>query len=801
MSAFRFRLFPGCLPIAIAAIVIGWGITGDSTMSSGRLTTSAPPRVGHPVPDYGRLPLRFEPNVGQAPASIKFLARGNGYNLALLQDGLILNIRSHGVATLADPGIQSHRAPAPRTWRQLSLIPIHAQINPRLYAEQRRESVSNYFLGNDPAQWRRSIPNYAVVRYGQIYPGIDWVIYGNPWQLEYDFVIAPGADPRQIRLKIGGANRISLAANGDLLLNLDSQPLRQLKPLLYQINADGTRRDVDGHYVLDHEQVAFAVGRYDHSIALIIDPAIVYSTYLGGSSGDGANAIAVDSAGNAYVVGYAGSADFPTVNAYQGSKSGAGSAFVSKFNFYGDALVYSTYLGGSADISGATAIAVDSAGDAYVAGYTYAKDFPTSHAFQASLPGYEAAFVTKFNAAGAALVYSTYLGGAACLFPGFGPGNYSADCGSTQANGIAVDGSGNAYVAGWTFSTDFPTVNAIQSGNVGFHAFVTKLNASGSALVYSTYLGGAGFSGIDNANAIAVDSTGAAYVTGETGSPDFPTVSPIQATKRGERAAFVTKFDPSGSALMYSTYLSGSGVDQGAAIAVDDAGHAYVAGSTSSKDFPTVSPLQRENKSGGTAFVAQLNPAGSALVYSTYLGGSGGESANAIAVDSAGDAYVAGSTTSTDFPLGDSLQSTNYASPNGGSNAFISVFNAAGSALEFSTYLGGSDSVPVSCPQPLLAGVPDSAVCYGAGDSASGIALDDSGSIYIAGSADSSDFPTSQSFQSLNNAAANGAPNAFVAKISTQPVTAAGGGGALGWGSIGVLALLLAAQLGYRGRS
>jgi hypothetical protein len=353
---------------------------------------------------------------------------------------------------------------------------------------------------------------------------------------------------------------------------------------------------------------------------------------LGGSGYDQGVAIAVDSSGNAYVTGVTSSTDFPTVNAIQPTyHGGVYDAFVTKINASGSALVYSTYLGGSGLDSG-DSIAVDSSGNAYVTGETSSTDFPTVNAIQPTNHGSDDAFVTKINADGSALVYSTYLGGS----------------GEDWGPGIAVDSFGTAYVTGYTQSTDFPTVNAIQPTNHGSgDAFVTKINADGSALVYSTYLGG---SGNDSGQSIAVDSSGSAYVIGITSSTDFPTVNAIQPTYHGNIDAFVTKINGDGSALVYSTYLGGSGGDQGYGIAADSSGNAYVIGLTDSTDFPTVNAIQPTYHGNIDAFVTKINADGSALVYSTYLGGSGYEQGWRIAVNPFGTAYISGQTCSTNFP-------------------------------------------------------------------------------------------------------------------------------------------------------
>jgi hypothetical protein len=372
--------------------------------------------------------------------------------------------------------------------------------------------------------------------------------------------------------------------------------------------------------------------------------ALVYSTYLGGSDDDYGASIAVDTNGNAYVTGSTYSTDFPIASAFQAATAGGIDVFVTKLDNAGSALVYSTYLGGSGEDRGA-AIAVDTNFNAYVTGSTYSTAFPTLNDLNGGLRGYENAFVTKFNAAGSALVYSTYLGGTAY----------------DEGRGIAVDSSGNAYVTGVTYSLDFPTtVGALELLVGGFEdAFVTKINAAGSALVYSTYLGG---SDDEEGYSIAVDTAGNAYVTGYTSSADFPTANALYYNIKGTEDAFVTKINPAGSALVYSTYLGGSGADKGNAIAVDAVGNAYVAGWTSSSNYPTANAPQASFGGNHDAFVTKINAVGTGVVFSSYLGGSAGDEGYAIAVDVAGNAYVTGITSSANFPTANALYPSNIGS-------------------------------------------------------------------------------------------------------------------------------------------
>src|SRR5437762_855403 len=513
------------------------------------------------VETYGKQPLSLEANVGQTNRQVKFLSRGNGYTLFLTHRGeAVLALRKPAPkadprkpASLASrPGRLKRDAAGTSTVVRMKLVGGNAK--PRAEALGELAGKANYFIGNDPKRWRTNVATYAKVKYEGVYPGVDLVYYGNQGQLEYDFVVAPGVDPNEIRLQFPGAGKLRVDEKGDLLLGSRGEEVRLEKPMVYQ-EVGGERKPVEGRYVLaSANRIGFQLGVYDHSQPLVIDPVLVYSTYLGGSAYGEGDGIAVDGSGNAYVTGLTDSTNFPTLNALQSTFSSNYVGFVTKFNPSGSALVYSTYFGGS-DGGWGRSIAVDASGNAYVTGVTSASNFPTVNALQSTYGGgYNDAFVIKLNPTGSALVYSTYLGGS----------DYD------QAYRIAVDASGNACVTGYTGSTNFPTTaGAFQTtiGGLNQNAFVTKINPSGAALVYSTYLGG---SGEDIGYGIAVDGSGNAYVTGEAGSTNFPsTAGAFQTAIGGYSDAFVSKLNPGGSALVYSTYLGGSGEDSGYGITVD----------------------------------------------------------------------------------------------------------------------------------------------------------------------------------------------------------------------------------------
>jgi hypothetical protein len=780
---------------------------------------------------YGKIPLTFEANQGQADKSVKFLSRGSSYGVYLMGNEAALMLCQPVYSTLRAP---FHRPVSPLGKSavcdvlHMQLAGAKSTVGP--IGEERLQGKVNYFVGSDPAKWLASIPTYAEVRYTSIYPGIDLIFHGNPsadGQLEFDFVIAPHAAPQAIRLRFSGPNHLHLAANGDLLVATANGTFAFRKPLAYQV-VGGQRHPIAGNFApVGRHAVRFQMGRYDRTKPLVIDPVLAFSTFLGGSGdpnaaliGGGAYAIAVDSQGNTYVTGGVYSTNFPvTAGVFQTTDPNANfTSFVTKLNAAGTALVYSTYLGGSGADQG-SAIAVDAAGDAYVAGQTDSTNFPvTAGALQTTSKGAAegtvTGFVAKLSPSGTSLIYSTYLGGS----------TYDG------ATAIAVDAAGEAYVVGQTSSSDFPvTQGAYQTTNNALaaqttNAFVAKLNPAGTALTYATYLGGSGGprmpeggclsaaaapNGIlgwplgnneDGAFAVAVDAAGDAYVAGQALSTDFPvTQGAFQTQSNGAASpstnAFVAKLNPAGSALIYSTYLGGSGLhlcgsatvsasagDAALALTVDSSGDAYLAGVTFSSDFPvTQGAFQTTNRSkltnvyltgplvgGPTGFIAKLNPSGSALLYSTYLGGSGGiinflpffaqylgDQVSGLAIDSSGNAYVTGSTASTDFPVTPGAYQTTNNYPGGavtgsssegadGYNAFVTEINSAGSALVYSTYLGGNGANP---------NVESSEHAVGIGDTSNALALDNSGSVYITGQAQSADFPvTSGAFQTTNPA-------------------------------------------------
>lgn len=653
------------------------------------------------------LPLSFEANVGQLDGRAKFVARQNGADLFFTADGLVLSLQDPAAADLVRRGsAASARGAAPRVIRLSWLGAKLASIA----GLEEMAGKANYLRGSDPAKWRAGISTYRKLKYEHLYPGVDLVFYGNPSRLEYDFVLAPGADPSVLRLGVEGADRVEINDRGELLLSVAGRLVKQEPPRVYQ-RLNGEARYVDGAYALvGSNELAFRLGEYDRKQPLVIDPVIDFSTYVGGSNWDYARGIAVDGSGNAYVIGQTTSINFPVAgDPVQPTFGGAVDAFVLKLSPDSSKVLYSTYLGGSRE-DVAYGVAVDRWGNACITGYTSSPDFPLANAIQPRYGGGEFdAFIVKLNPQGSAFVYSTYLGGS------------DADSG----RGIAVDLDGNAYVVGSTSSRDFPVVNAFQPtfGGPMADAFVARLNTEGNEFFYSTYLGGRLY---DAAFGVTADISGNTYVVGTTGSPDFPTYRGAFSTigggggEFGDFDAFVAKFLWNGS-LIYSTFLGGSNVDQGNAIAVDHWGNVYVTGDTVSRDFPVLNAFQPNWAGSRDAFVAKLNIAGDELLYATYLGGSGMEQGYGIAVEPFfGAASVIGYTTSNDFPISNPIQDTNH----GAEDVFVTTLSPEGTWLPFSTYFGGAGQ-----------------------DIGFGIALDAYGNAYLAGSTSSRDFPTVSSMQ------------------------------------------------------
>jgi hypothetical protein len=753
------KFMPAGWIIAVAVLAI-IGIAGSAGFrahrgSSAKQIAAAPGQApalsaeqrGRVRESLGTLPLAFEANQGQTDPQVKYMARGNGYTVFLTANDTIFALQSGSQSAARSTGkhgfAQEKTTPAPRTKNLTSAIRMHlvgGNARPEIAAGSQLPGVTNYYIGSDRSQWQEGVKQFAGVSYRDVYPGVNMAFHGEQRQLEFDFIVAAGASPAAIHLGISGARKIATDASGNLLLSSAAGDVVMHKPVAYQ-EINGKRQNVAAEFVQEsNNRVAFALGSYDRSRELVIDPALSYATYVGGSAEDEAFAIALDSSGNAYVTGETKSPSFggkpagPTFNVFVTKVNSTGTAFVYTDIFAATGGGTNCSATGTGSCSG-NAIAVDSKGNAYVAGGATA-GFPTLSAFQTTYGGGTLdAFVLKLNPSGTP-VYSTYLGGS----------------GNDYANAIAVDGSGNAYVAGSTRSSDFPLQSAIQSTfNSNNEAFVTKVSSTGSTLSYSTYLGG---SNPNLATGIALDSSNNAYVTGITDSSDFPTTANVvQPTFGGLEDGFVTEVKADGSAWVYSTYLGGSGTDDALAIAVDATDEAYVTGNTNSTNFPTANAAQSAlgGNSATNVFVTKLNAGATALVFSTYYGGTLDDAGTGIALDSFGDAYVTGRTTSSNYPVSSAFQN----SLSGTSDALVTEFSNTGFVV-YSSFLGGTGT-----ENDALSGS-DVQAPVGA------IAVDSTSNAYLAGAtASTTGFPTTAGVVQANYA--GGLADGFVAKVAAAP--------------------------------
>lgn len=622
----------------------------------------------------GNLPLSFEPNVGQTDASVCFMVHAPGTIFYFTPSEVVLDIASqagHNKGPLDNRA--SQRTPQSNTLR---LQFIGANPHTQIEGGASLPGKVNYLIGNDPAKWHTDVSTYEGLTYNSLYPGVDLYYASSNGRLKGTYTVAVGTDPSLIRWRYSGANGISVTQSGDLQVRLDASTpgtspvtVTEHAPVAWQ-EISNKRVPVPVQYTLAADDtVSFTLGSYNTAFPLIIDPTIAYSTYLGGSGTDHGIGVDVDEAGNVYMVGYTNSANFPLASPYQPIyQGGSYDGFVTKLNADGSALVYSTYLGGSSSDMAYT-VSVDNIGNAYVTGPTQSSNFPVLNPIQPNYGGQGDLFVTKLNATGSALLYSTYLGGT------------SLD----EVWNLAVDVAGNAYVTGNTYSTNFPLAYPYQPSLRGIDdAFVTKINPSGSAMIYSTYFGG---TAADAGYGIAADAAGNAYLSGYTLSSNLPLMNPYQATFGGVGDAFITKFNPVGSALIYSSYLGGSGNDVAEGITVDVEGNAYQVGYTYSTNFPVQNPFQPANGGGQDAFITKWSITGAVLLYSSYLGGSGDDGVGYVVVDSNHKASFVGATRSTNFPLANPLQALlrgtqdafiTTVSPQGNALTFSSYFGGSG---------------------------------------------------------------------------------------------------------------------------
>ncbi len=675
------------------AVLAGWNPPLVSSPAAGKTTNPTKQwRSGSAGPFGDR--LVFERNAGQAPPEVTHIARGPGYRLLLgRRSAVFLLGRSSGPPSVVRLELAGARDPS------------------AVEGVGRLPSRSHYFLNGRTTAL--AAPHFTGVRYRRVYPGIDLVFYGRRRDVEFDLVVSPGADPGRIGWRYYGARRVALDGEA-LLVETPAGSLRQHAPVAIQ-EVDGERRRVECRYVLEDGLVRLALGPYRRDLPLVIDPVVTYATYVGGAGADYVTAMAVDSAGYLYLTGYTRSASLPGLNGYQQFNAGLDDVFVAKLSPDGTSLVWVSFLGGAAWDYG-RAIAVDAAGNVYLAGESWSSDYPLT--LDSYRPFCCGVFVTKLDPAGAALIYSTFLG-------------------SGYAKALAVDDAGAVYVGGWTTSAFPTTTGAYQETLRGMEdGFVAKVSPDGAALVYATYVGGGANDRIVD---LALDSSGSVHVAGFTESVDFPvTANAAQAAFGGLRDAFVVTFSAALDALQYAGYLGGSGLDYAASIAVDGVGRAYVAGATESTDFPTAPGSYQVFPSGSApwGFVSALDPLSGALVYSTYFGQRIDNGGIHIAVDGAGSVFLAGTTTADGFPTTpDAFQG----SPAGGRDGFLAQLGASGAEVLFSSRLGGSQD-----------------------DYVHQIGLGPPGSVFITGITRSADFPVTPDAAQTSFA---GAADAFVMRV------------------------------------
>lgn len=722
-----------CLSTSFALVVIrrSTDAKGSGEQNKQSLTSTAnrntDPASAKTMSAYGNLSLAFAPNMGQFDPRVRYASQAANASIYFTPNEIQLVLG---------------KKPS-RVGLQLSFI--GANPSPVILSSGPLGTV-NYLIGNDPAQWHTGIKSYTAIVYKNLWPGIDLKFFGHSGTLKYEFHVAPEADPRKIQLRYAGIEQLSVATDGSLRVKTSLGVLHDSRPFSYQ-EIDGKRVSVASQYSLKEKNYGIAVHGYDSSRPLIIDPSLTYSTFLGGGQADVGLGIVVDGSGSAYITGETGASNFPTtVGAFDetfngGTALGRGDVFVTKLNPSGTAIEYSTYIGGAANDLG-EAIAVDANGNAYVTGWTASTDFPTTPgAFDTTDNTGTDAFLTKLNPSGTALLYSSYLGGSLSGVLGGSAGDFGA--------GIAVDEEGNAYVAGSTDSRDFPTTTGAfdvsYTAGAGSHVFVTKINASGSALIYSTYLGGA--TG-ETAAGIAIDTSGNAFITGTTRSATFPTTAGAYDTTPffGTQEVFVTKLNADGAGLIYSTFLGGSASDQGTDIAIDEAGNAYITGWGNSLNFPTTPGAFDTMGDSGEVFVSKLNTDGATLLYSTYLGGSSNDNSWAIAVDTSGNAFVTGITSSSDFPTTFGAFDSTLS---GVTDAFLTKLNVTGTSVLYSTLLGGFNS-----------------------EDGRALATTAPSTVYLTGRTTSSNFATTAgSFQPTIGGGIGG--DAFILKLTNQPPVAA----------------------------
>lgn len=718
-------------------------------VTAGFCSAQAPAQLGQQANRYNQAALTFEENRGQTDPQVKFLSRAKGYTAFLTASGVVLSVRPKEILKTNPASSSAPRKAASHAAVEFRLA--GADANATAVGENLQPGRVNYFIGRDPKQWRTNVPTYRSVRYKSIYPGIDLIYYGNHRQLEYDFVVAPHADPESIQFLVKGGQHVEISADGSLIVKMSDGEMHFQRPTVYQ-ESNGLRVPLQGEYVMKGpSRVGFHIPGFDPRKPLVIDPVLVYSTYLDGSGDDQPTGISVDGSGNVYLSGYTDSTDFPLASL--GSlPPGSDHVFVAKFDNTGSNLIYADYIGGNSQDYGYS-LALDASNEVYVTGSTASSDFPVVNAYQGTYPGSFNGFLTKISSDGASLLYSTYLGGN----------------GSDIPVKVAIDSLSDAYVAGTTSSTNFPVANAYQStaqpnqgGVYGNYGFLTKFSPDGSSLIFSTYFGGSSNQSsscsptpcwpqpASSITGMALDASGNTYLAGTTNTYNFPTTSgaylTTNTTSQNASVGFVSKLSASGN-LGYSTYFYETfGFTDITGIVADSSGSAYITGlSFSDGTFPITSTSICDPAVSATAcsyaFVTKFDPTAATLAYSTFLGPNNYAAPAAIVLDQNNDAYVLASTSSSSFTTVNGLAA--YA---GGNDILLVEIDPAAGSQIFATYLGGSSD-----------------------ETATAMAMDSSGNLYITGTTDSTDLPTTQQAFQRN---AGGNSDGFVMKIAfaTAPV-------------------------------
>lgn len=681
------------------------GIGKEITITGEQGAAKGPGLIEYP--NFGKTPLYFIPNKGQIDETARYYAKTPRYTLGITKQGLVFD----RIKELGDQG----SAKGGLVERDVSrLIFINANNNTEILPLEMTQHHVNYFIGNDPSRWQKSISTSKAVLYKDIYKNIDLKVYGNESQVEYDWIVKPGGNPADIRFEYKSIQATNIDREGNLIIDTPFGKMMHQRPHSFQMLQGEKVKVSSGFRQIEKNSYGFSIGKYDKNFELILDPVVslLYSSYMGGSDTELYTRMFLDKWGQVHLIGYTYSIDYPTKNAYQGSKNYGLDAIVTKLNAAGSDLIFSTYFGGNSYEYFFGITAADN-GDVYIAGDTFSDDMP---AFNSPI-GWKDVFLARFDANG------NYLGG-----------RYLGGTDEDRNSFITLDNSNHLWVTGFTYSTDFPTKNPYQSMNMGdASAYACKLSPDLKDIEYSTYLGG---SSEEVADRIAVDKAGYFFVVGRTGSSDFPLKNAWQNHYGGgERDVFLTKFKPNGSQLVFSTFLGGTGDDMSFGLAIGNSGDIYVGGFTTSTDFPTKNPYQATNHGDYDIFISRFNSDGSKLLYSSYLGGSREDWHGVLALDNDGYISLAGSTHSSDFPTKSPL----IGEYQGNRDGFFSILTPDGKYLVYSSYWGGSEW-----------------------ERCLNIDRDSAGNIYLAGETESYDFPVLNAYQPSNG----GYADFFVSKFS-----------------------------------